>query len=92
MYVEARLPVLIRRYYPHPGYLMGTINWQQHRLRRTFVRSARANHHFTSPDTANQDHMPHRYAFLFGKAFDAVRQLVTMLQTYHENAAQLPFT
>jgi hypothetical protein len=92
MNVEARLPVLVRRYYPHPGDLMGTINRQQHWLRRAFVRSTWANHHLTIPDASDQDHMPHRYAFLFGKALDAVRQLVSMLQPYHEDPAQLSFT
>jgi hypothetical protein len=71
---------------------MGAVNWQQHWLRRAFVGSTWANHHLTIPDAANQDHMPHRYAFLFGKALDAVGQLVPMLQTYHKNAAQLSFT
>ena len=92
MHVEARLPILVRRYHPHPNHLMGAVDWQQHWLRRTFVGSTWANHYLSIPDAANQDHVPHQYAFLLGKALDAVRQSISVLQTYHKNTAQLSFT
>jgi hypothetical protein len=91
MDVQVWLPVFARCNDPYSSHLMCTVYWQQHRLRRTFVRTTRANHHLPISNAPNKDHMPHRYALLFGEALDAVRQLVSMLQTYHENTAQPPF-
>jgi hypothetical protein len=71
---------------------MRAIDGQQHGLRRHLVGAPRPNDDLATAYPADQYSVSHLYALVCGEPLDAFRDHIAVLQPYHENPPDVPFT
>jgi hypothetical protein len=50
------------------------------------------HHHLATIDTTDEDNVSGGYSFLFGETLKAVGHHIAILEPYHKNSPDMPFT
>jgi hypothetical protein len=79
MDVQRRFAIFAGGEHAHSHHLMGSINGQEHRLRRHSLRTPRADDNITTSNPTNQDSLSHRHPLLLGKTLDTLGHHIPIL-------------
>jgi hypothetical protein len=92
MYMKSWFAIFAGSEDAHPHHLMGSINGQDHRFRRSLFPTPRADNDVTTPNSTHQNSLSYRHSLLLGKPFNTFGYYIPILQPYHENPANSSFT